>query len=42
MRFNQIFATELQEPTTKQYFSTCPENAAYTSTMAAESFLVML
>ena len=35
----RFFATELQAPITKQYLNTCPKNATYTSTTAAESLL---
>ena len=35
----RFFATELQEPNTKQYLNTCLKNATYTSTTAAESLL---
>ena len=35
----RFFATELQAPITKQYLNTCPKNAAYTSTTAADSLL---
>ena len=35
----RFFATELQEPITKQYLNTSLKNATYTSTTAAESLL---
>ena len=35
----RFFATELQEPTTKHSLNTCPKNATYTTTTAAESLL---
>ena len=38
----RFFATELQEPITKQYLNTCPKNAIYTITMAAKSLLAAM
>ena len=35
----RFFATDLQDPVTKQYLNTCPKNATSTSTTAAESLL---